>query len=172
MGRDAGRPDGLPHPVPAAALRRAYAQAGTPYASESKPFLSPLGFPCHQPPWGKVAAIDLRRGKVLWQRPFGTTRDAAPLGIALPTGVFNMGGAVVTRSGIAFIGAAIDDYIRAYDVETGALLWQARLPAGGQANPVSYLSGKSGRQYVVIAAGGHGALQTKTGDYLMAYALP
>jgi quinoprotein glucose dehydrogenase len=149
-----------------------YAQAGTPYASESKPFLSQLGFPCHQPPWGKIAAVDLRRGTLLWERPFGTTRDAAPLGISLPTGVFNIGGALVTRGGVAFIGAAIDDYIRGYDIATGALLWQARLPAGGQANPISYVVNRSGKQYVVIAAGGHAAMRTKLGDYLVAYALP
>lgn len=83
-----------------------------------------------------------------------------------------MGGSLLTRSGNAFIGAAIDDYIRAYDSETGALLWQVRLPAGGQANPVSYVSGRTGRQYIVIAAGGHGALKTRQGDYLMAFALP
>jgi quinoprotein glucose dehydrogenase/quinate dehydrogenase (quinone) len=149
-----------------------YAQAGTPYASESKPFLSQLGFPCHQPPWGAVAAVDLRRGKVMWQRPFGTTRDAAPLGISLPTGVFNIGGSLLTRGGVAFIGAAIDNYIRGYDIETGKLLWQARLPAGGQANPITYVSKRSGKQFVVIAAGGHAAMQTKTGDYLIAYSLP
>lgn len=149
-----------------------YAQAGTPYASESKPFLSQLGFPCHRPPWGAVAAVDLRAGKLLWQRPFGTTRDVAPLGISLPAGVFNLGGAVVTRSGIAFIGAAIDDYLRAYDIGTGRLLWQGRLPAGGQANPITYVSSHNGRQYVVIAAGGHAAMRTTPGDYLVAYALP
>jgi quinoprotein glucose dehydrogenase/quinate dehydrogenase (quinone) len=86
--------------------------------------------------------------------------------------VLNHGGAVVTRGGLAFIGAAIDNYLRAYDVETGQDVGRARLPAGGQATPMSYVSRRTGRQYVVIAAGGHAALQTREGDYLLAYALP
>jgi quinoprotein glucose dehydrogenase len=89
----------------------------------------------------------------------------------LPTGVFNIGGAITTSSGLIFIGAAIDDYIRAFDVNTGEELWKSRLPAGGQATPVSYVT-PSGRQFVVISAGGHGALATKLGDYIVAYALP
>ena len=147
-------------------------QAGTPYAVKTPPFLSPLGFPCHQPPWGMIAAVDLTTKKILWQRPFGTSRDAAPMGLPLPIGVFNQGGAVVTRGGLTFIGAAMDNYLRAYHIETGEELWKARLPAGGQATPMSYVSERTGRQYVVIAAGGHAGLQTQEGDYLMAYALP
>ena len=146
-------------------------QSGTPYAVNTLPFLSPLGLPCHTPPYGFIAAVDLRSGKTVWKRPLGTTRDAAPLGIALPTGVFNIGGAVVTRSGLAFIGAAIDNYIRAFDFRSGVLLWQARLPAGGQATPMTYVGG-DGQQYVVIAAGGHRELATKQGDYVVAYRLP
>ena len=87
-------------------------------------------------------------------------------------GVFNIGGSVTTRGGVAFIGATIDAYLRAFDVETGRELWKARLPAGGQSNPMSYVSARTGRQYVVIAAGGHTAMQTKKGDYVLAYALP
>jgi glucose dehydrogenase len=94
------------------------------------------------------------------------------LSLALPTGVFSMGGAAVTRGGVAFIGAAIDGYLRAYDIETGRELWKADLPAGGQANPMTYVSRRTGRQYVVIAAGGHSGLKTQPGDYLVAYALP
>ena len=102
----------------------------------------------------------------------GTTRDAAPLGIALPTGVFNLGGTVTTRGGVTFVGATVDNYLRAFDTETGRELWEGRLPAGGQANPISYVSGKSGRQFVVIAAGGHPTLRTQLGDYIVAFALP
>ena len=149
-----------------------YPQAGTPYASSAAPFLSPLGFPCAQPPWGAVAVVDLRTQKIVWERPFGTTRDVAPLGLALPTGVFSLGGAVVTRGGVAFIGAAIDNYLRAYDVSSGRKVWQARLPAGGQATPMTYISAASGRQFVVIAAGGHGSMQTTPGDSLVAFAVP
>jgi quinoprotein glucose dehydrogenase/quinate dehydrogenase (quinone) len=147
-----------------------YPQAGTPYASAAGPFLSELGFPCHRPPWGEVAAVDLKTEKILWQRPFGTTRDAAPFGLSLPLGVFSLGGAVVTRGGVAFIGAAIDNYIRAFNMRTGAELWKSRLPAGGQATPMSYV-GADGRQYVVIVAGGHASMKTTQGDFVMGYAL-
>ena len=149
-----------------------FAQEGTPYAIDSWAFLAPTGFPCNQPPWGRIAAVDLNTRRVIWQRPLGTTRDVAPLGIALPTGVFNLGGTVTTRGGVTFVGATIDNYLRAFDTETGRELWAGRLPAGGQANPISYVSAKSGRQFVVIAAGGHATLRTQPGDYVIAYALP
>ena len=153
-------------------LKSLWAQDGTPYAVEFLPFLSPLKIPCHQPPWGEIAAVDLDTRRTLWRRPLGNTRDHALLGLPFPTGMLNLGGAVVTRGGVAFIAATADHYLRAFDVETGAELWRAGLPAGGQANPMTYVSRRSGRQYVVIAAGGHGTLQTRPGDYVMAYALP
>ncbi|MBV6416031.1 MAG: Quinoprotein glucose dehydrogenase [Steroidobacteraceae bacterium] len=146
-------------------------QFGTPYGAEFGPFLSRLGFPCHAPPWGKLAAVDLDTRKLLWEEPFGTTRDTAPLGISV-RGVFSIGGATVTRSGVVFIGAAIDNYLRAFDVTTGRELWKGRLPAGGQASAMTYVSGRTGKQYVVIAAGGHQFMGTKIGDYVMAFALP
>jgi len=149
-----------------------YAQSGTPYAIDSRPFLSPLGNPCHQPPWGLLAVVDLTTLKVMWKRPLGTTRDVAPLGLPLPTGVFNIGGTVSTAGGLTFIGATIDNYLRAFAIDTGRELWKSRLPAGGQSNPISYVSARSGRQFVVIAAGGHVPMQTKPGDYIVAYALP
>ena len=83
-----------------------------------------------------------------------------------------MGGPVATASGLVFIGAAMDDYLRAYDTRTGEELWRARLPAGGQATPMTYRLREDGRQYVVIAAGGHGTLGTRQGDWLLAFALP
>ena len=147
-----------------------YAQAGTPYAVDSRPFASPLGYPCHAPPWGELAAIDLKSQKIIWKRPLGTTEEVAPFGLALPTGVFNIGGPITTSQGLIFIGAAIDDYFRAFDINNGEELWKAKLPAGGQATPISYVS-SSGKQYVVIAAGGHAPLDTKLGDYIVAYAL-
>ena len=146
-------------------------QYGTPYAVDFAPFLSPLGLPCNAPPWGQLAAVDLNTREKLWERPLGTTRDHAPLGIAVP-GVFNLGGAVVTKGGVSFIAATIDNYLRAYDTQTGKLLWQGRLPAGGQASPMTYTSSRTGRQYVVIAAGGHQFMGTTPGDYVIAYALP
>jgi quinoprotein glucose dehydrogenase/quinate dehydrogenase (quinone) len=155
-----------------ALLSARFAQAGTPFAVETLPFLSPLGVPCHQPPWGELSAVDLDTRKIVWRRPLGTTRDHAPLGIPFPMGVFNIGGSVTTRGGVAFIGATIDAYLRAFDVETGRELWKARLPAGGQSNPMSYVSPRTERQYVVIAAGGHTSMLTRKGDYVLAYALP
>jgi quinoprotein glucose dehydrogenase len=79
---------------------------------------------------------------------------------------------MMTAGGVAFMGSALDYYLRAYDTETGKVLWKARLPAGGQATPMSYWSAASGRQFVVIAAGGHGTLGTKAGDAIVAFALP
>jgi quinoprotein glucose dehydrogenase len=78
---------------------------------------------------------------------------------------------MVTAGGLVFIAAAMDDYLRAFDVETGAELWKSRLPAGGQATPMTYRLRPDGRQFVVIAAGGHGKLGTKLGDALVAFAL-
>ncbi len=146
-------------------------QYGTPYAVDFGPFLSPLGLPCNAPPWGTLAAVDLKTKKLVWEKPLGTTRDHAPLGIAVP-GVFNLGGAVVTKGGVTFIAATIDNYLRAFDTMNGKLLWEGRLPAGGQANPMTYTSSRNGKQYVVIAAGGHGFMGTTPGDYVIAYALP
>jgi quinoprotein glucose dehydrogenase len=103
--------------------------------------------------------------------PLGTTRDLAP-----PTwfklGVPNMGGPIATASGLVFIAAAADNYLRAFAAATGEELWAGRLPAGGQATPMTFVSPRNGRQYVVIAAGGHGGLGTDRGDYLVAFALP
>ena len=146
-------------------------QRDTPWAANPKVMLSPFGIPCNAPPWGKLTAIDLASRTIAWQKPFGTTSDAAPLGIAVP-GAPNIAGSVATAGGLLFIGASIDNYIRAYDTKSGAEVWRARLPAGGQAAPISYVSDKTGRQYIVIAAGGHMILGTDLGDYLIAYALP
>jgi quinoprotein glucose dehydrogenase len=137
-----------------------------------KPMLSPFGAPCNRPPWGRLHAIDLKSGKVLWNVPLGTTRDQAPFPLWLKLGVPNLGGSIVTASGLVFLGATTDNYIRAYDTRTGKVLWRHRLPGGGQATPMTYRLRKDGRQYVVIAAGGHRFLGTTVGDTLVAYALP
>lgn len=150
-------------------------QYGTPYLARSSPWLSALRIPCNAPPWGLLTAIDLKTRKILWQQPLGTTRDTglfgSPYNLPLPVGVPNAGGNIITRSGLIFIGATTDRYLRAYDLHTGRELWRDRLPAGGNATPMSYL-GKSGRQFIVIAAGGHKGLGTQLGDYVIAYALP
>jgi quinoprotein glucose dehydrogenase len=145
-------------------------QTGTPYGMRRELIVSPLGIPCTAPPWGTLAAVNLATGKLQWEVPLGTSRDLAPWPFWYIDGVPNIGGSIVTASGLVFIGAAVDDYLRAFDVESGAELWRGRLPAGGQATPMSYRSG--GRQYVVIAAGGHGGAGTTRGDYLVAFALP
>ena len=149
-----------------------HAAPDTPYGITSNPFLSPLGFPCHQPPWGELTAVDLATRKVLWQRPLGTTDGHAPLGLAFPTGVFNIGGTAVTRGGLTFVAGTIDNYLRAFDSETGEELWRGALPAGGQAGPMSFVSPTSGDQFVVIAAGGHVSMRTDQGDALVAFRLP
>lgn len=147
------------------------AQTGTPYGMRREMLASPFGLPCTAPPWGTLAAVDLRRNAIRWQVMLGSTRDMTPWFVPSPTlGMPNMGGPIVTDGGLAFIGAAMDNYLRAFDIETGRELWKGRLPAGGQATPMSYEA--NGRQFVVIAAGGHGGLGTKRGDYLVAFALP
>ncbi|MCK0107460.1 glucose/quinate/shikimate family membrane-bound PQQ-dependent dehydrogenase [Marinobacter sp. S0848L] len=145
--------------------------AGAPYAVEMKPFLSPMGIPCQQPPWGYVAGADLRTGEVVWKRKNGTIYDMTPLPLPIEMGVPGIGGPIITAGGVAFMAASVDDYLRAYDLTTGKQLWEARLPAGGQATPMTYLNSK-GEQMVVLVAGGHGSVGTTFGDYVIAYKLP
>jgi quinoprotein glucose dehydrogenase len=147
-------------------------QYGTPFAVQLKPFLSPLGLPCQAPPWGYVAGVDLRTGAVAWRHKNGTIRDSAPVPLPFRMGVPSLGGPILTAGGVAFLSSTLDYYVRAYDVTTGRQLWEDRLPAGGQATPMTYRSAQSGRQFVVVVAGGHGTLGTKPGDAIIAYALP
>jgi quinoprotein glucose dehydrogenase len=146
---------------------------GTPYGLFRVPaLLSPLGLPCTKPPWGTLLAIDTDTGQVQWEVPLGTIRDLAPVPLPIRWGTPNLGGPIVTGGGLVFIGAAMDNYLRAFDLETGKELWKGRLPAGGQATPMSYRLGERGRQFVVIAAGGHGRMGTDIGDSVVAFALP
>jgi quinoprotein glucose dehydrogenase len=142
---------------------------GTPFGVELGIFLSPLHIPCMAPPWGSLAALDLKTNKVVWQHRVGTIRDATPVPLPFKLGVPMLGGPIVTAGGVAFLTATMDDYIRAFDVDDGVLLWQDRLPAGGQSTPMTYEA--NGKQYVVTVAGGHGSFGTKLGDYVRAYAL-
>ncbi|MBO1359603.1 membrane-bound PQQ-dependent dehydrogenase, glucose/quinate/shikimate family [Acetobacter sacchari] len=146
---------------------------GTPYIAYTNPWLNPLQIPCKGPVWGTLTAIDLVTKKIVWQHPVGTTRDTGPFrthtNLPLPTGMYNIGGNIVTKGGVVFMGATADDYLRAFDLKTGEVIWSDRLPAGGQATPMSYEV--NGKQYVLIAAGGHGGLATRSGDYIIAYAL-
>jgi len=148
---------------------------GTPYVMRRRILLSPLGLPCTPPPFGTLVAISLLTGKTIWEVPLGTTRDLVASKIFLPitvgSGTPNLGGPIITAGGLIFIGAAMDNYLRAFDVESGRELWKGRLPAGGQATPMTYRL-PNGRQYVVIAAGGHGKMGTTRGDSVVAFALP
>ncbi|WP_092957427.1 glucose/quinate/shikimate family membrane-bound PQQ-dependent dehydrogenase [Paracidovorax konjaci] len=144
---------------------------GAPFAASMKPFMSPVGLPCQAPPWGYVAGVDLRTGEVAWKHRNGTVRDLSPLPLPFRMGVPGIGGPMLTGGGVAFYSGALDNYVRAYDLADGRMLWQDRLPAGGQATPMSY-TGEDGRQYVVVVAGGHGSTGTKPGDSVRAYAVP
>ncbi|MDH6167426.1 quinoprotein glucose dehydrogenase [Variovorax boronicumulans] len=144
---------------------------GAPFAVKLSAFTSVFGLPCQAPPWGHVAAADLRSGKVIWKHKNGTVRDSSPLPLPFAMGVPNLGGPVMTAGGVAFLSGTLDQYVRGYDVGNGKELWRSRLPAGGQATPMTY-RGRDGRQYVLVAAGGHGSLGTRTGDHVIAYALP
>nr|WP_317615379.1 glucose/quinate/shikimate family membrane-bound PQQ-dependent dehydrogenase [Halomonas elongata] len=144
--------------------------AGGPYAVEMKPFLSPFGVPCQQPPWGYVAGTDLRTGEIAWKHKNGTIEDMTALPLPIKMGVPGIGGPIITESGVVFLAASVDDYLRGYDLSTGEQLWQTRLPAGGQATPMTYLNSQ-GEQMVVQVAGGHGSIGTTIGDYVVAYKL-
>ena len=122
------------------------------------------------PPWGTVAGVDLNEGKVVWRHRNGTVRDLSPLPVPIKLGVPSLGGPLMTAGGVAFLSGSMDDYVRAYDVNDGRVLWEGRLPAGGQATPMTYL-GADGRQYVLVIAGGHGSTGTTPGDHVRAYAL-
>lgn len=144
--------------------------AGTPYYMARRIFLSSLGLPCNQPPWGKLVAVDLAARDILWEVPLGTITDIAPAPVPnFEWGVPNMGGPLVTRSGLIVIGAAAEHALRIFDTRTGEQLWHQRLPAAALATPMSYEV--DGVQYLAIAAGGHDQLGLDRGDFLMAFRL-
>jgi len=150
-------------------------QSGSPYAVSIQAWRNSFtGVPCTEPPFGGIMAIDLQTRKVLWNEPLGTARRNGPFGIAshLPVtiGTPNNGGPVVTAGGLIFIAAATDNLIRAIDIDTGEVVWEDALPAGGQATPMTYEV--DGRQFLVIVAGGHHFMETPPGDYVIAYSLP
>jgi quinoprotein glucose dehydrogenase len=144
---------------------------GAPFAVKLAPFVSVLGLPCQAPPWGYVSAADLTTGEIIWMHKNGTVRDITPLPLPFRMGVPDLGGPIMTAGGVAFLSGTLDYYVRGYDVTTGERLWESRLPAGGQSTPMTYM-GEDSRQYLLVAAGGHGSLGTKAGDSVIAYALP
>jgi quinoprotein glucose dehydrogenase len=159
--------------MPPIVRRQHLPQRGTPYLARIELLTSPAGVFCNPPPWGTLAAVDLTSGDVRWEAPLGTVPElwARSISESRNWGSPNMGGALTTGGGLVFIGAGRDTKLRAFDVETGNVLWEAELPASAQATPMSYRS-KSGKQFVVVAAGGHGVMQTKLGDHVVAFALP
>jgi quinoprotein glucose dehydrogenase len=152
---------------------RTSAQAGTPYCVRVHPLLSPLGAPCVAPPWSTLVAIDMNTGDRRWEVPLGNLEGLAPWPISRMKGAPSVGGPSVSSGGLTFIAATTDAYIRAFDTATGEELWKAELPTGGHAVPAIYTAPQDGRQYVVIAAGGHwGVPERPAGEYLIAFALP
>jgi membrane-bound PQQ-dependent dehydrogenase (glucose/quinate/shikimate family) len=170
-------------------------QHGTPYAAFTTPFLSPIFAPCQQPPYGEIAAIDLKSRQVLWRRPLGTANEMGPLGLKvklrLPMGIPYSAGTIVTKGGLIFFGGTMDRHMRALNIQTGEEVWSDFLPNNAQATPMSYVAPQSGRQFVVITvpavgredashvaepAAKRGAVaeskQHDNGGWVIAYALP
>ncbi|PWC18002.1 membrane-bound PQQ-dependent dehydrogenase, glucose/quinate/shikimate family [Brenneria roseae subsp. roseae] len=147
---------------------------GAPYSVNKNRFMSPLSIPCQTPPFGTLSAIDMKTQKIVWQVPVGTVQDTGPFGIKMgmkmPVGMPTLGGTLTTQGGLVFIAGTQDYYLRAFDSSTGKEVWKARLPVGSQGGPISYISPKTGKQYILISAGG--ARQSPDrGDYVIAYGL-
>jgi quinoprotein glucose dehydrogenase len=143
---------------------------GTPYTMTRQPILTSNRLPCTRPPWGTLVAVDLASGEVRWEVPLGIVPELVGVEGADEWGSIFIGGPMITAGGLVFAAAGMDNNIRAFDIETGKVLWTGALPAGGQATPMTYSI--AGKQYVVICAGGHGGLGTTIGDYVVAFALP
>ena len=148
-------------------------QTGTPYGMRRGVLFSPIEMLCTAPPYGTLSAIDMRSGNIAWQTSFGTNQDVTPAIVPnIELGMPGMGGPIVTAGELVIIAAVQDDYIRAFELDTGKKIWEQRLPAGGHATPMTYFLEETGKQYLVIAAGGHPRFGTTLGDYVVAYALP
>ena len=145
------------------------AQAGSPYAFHYDLFLNPFKMPCWNPPYGTLSSYDLTTGKLLWKKPFGQVQK---WGFYMPEswGSPTIGGPVITKSGLVFIGASMDSRVRAVDLKTGNVLWKAQVDAPAVSTPASYTY--KGRQYVVFVAGGNPIYSPQLSDQVIAYALP
>ncbi len=147
-------------------------QVGTPYCSYTSFVMSPLGVPCTEPPWATVDAVDLVAGKILWSVPLGTTRDMAPFPFWWIKGVPAIGGVSVTKSGVVFAAGPMEHAFRAFDAASGEEIWHTRLPTAANSTPMTFQLEEGGRQFVVVAAGGHMSGFNPPGDHLVAFALP
>jgi quinoprotein glucose dehydrogenase len=148
-------------------------QAGSPYVMFRRFLQSPSHLPCTPPPWGTLTAMDLAQGRLRWQVPVGSMKDFGGAHTAVPPGSLVLGGPIVTATGLIFMAGTVDRSLHALDVETGKELWTGALPAGGHATPMTYKLTATGRQYLVIAAGGHPKVAEEApGDTLVAFALP
>ncbi|ORM64309.1 membrane-bound PQQ-dependent dehydrogenase, glucose/quinate/shikimate family [Pantoea rodasii] len=171
--------------TPQTETQRLFTKDGQPYWNENfqgdyaihiQQLASGLGIPCIAPPWGRMVGVDLKTGKTEWLRRVGVTKNLKTsflpgrFPIGFPMGMVAHGGPLLTAGDVVFHGATADNFFRAYDSTTGELLWQTELTAGAQATPSTFM-GKDGKQYVVIAAGGHGSLGTQAGDSVVAFRL-
>jgi len=148
-------------------------QTGCPYGMFRNFLQAPSDLPCGQPPWGMLTAVDLAEGKIRWQVPLGSMSDFGGKHPGVPSGSISLGGPIVTAGGLIFIAGTIDPFFRAFDLETGKEIWTARLPSSGAATPMTYRSRTGGKQFVVIAAGGHSKVEEETqSDAVVAFALP
>ncbi len=148
-------------------------QNGCPYGLFRNFLQAASNLPCCPPPWGMLLAVDLSEGKIRWQVPLGDMGSLSRNHSAVPPGSISLGGPIVTAGGLVFIAGTLDPYIRAFDIETGRELWKAQLPASGAATPMTYLTTPGGKQFLVIAAGGHAKLvEEPQSDALVAFALP
>jgi quinoprotein glucose dehydrogenase len=149
-------------------------QIGAPFGLYRRFIQSPSDLPCSPPPWGLLTAVDLVEGKIRWQVPLGSMQDfGGPHAQQIPPGSISLGGPIITAGGVVFIAGATDLFLRGFDVETGKELWKAQLPASANATPMTYRLAANGKQYLVIAAGGHPKItEEKLGDSLVAFTLP
>lgn len=149
-------------------------QIGAPYGMARRFLQSPSDLPCSAPPWGVLTAVDMSEGKIRWQVPLGTMQDfGGTHAQQIPPGSISLGGPIVTAGGIVFIAGTTDSFIRGFDIESGKELWKAQLPAGANATPMTYQLRSNGKQYLVVAAGGHPKItEEKLGDALVAFTLP
>ncbi len=123
------------------------------------------------PPWGELVAIDVDTGEIAWRSTLGDLREMFKLALTSPTGAPNLGGPITTTTGLVFIGATIDPYVRAFETKSGRQVWEARLPTSARATPLLFTT-ESGREMLAIAAGGHDSPLSKPGTTLVAFGLP